>query len=922
MVSDNNILPSGDNTGHKDSIDKILQTAESVDRPVKPLRLILPAAIMLLILLIMCIFSFRLREETITNVEHTTKQIADSIANSIVTDLDFAQSSIKLSAMTVSQTMTSANLENPNAVIAPMIKNTPFGGIEYIRADGMNVMNIGEPFDATDRVYYKEGIKGNTGIWNNYHPKTSEETLINIYTPLMYNNEIAGVITGYIKASSQLTPLFETTVFEQPIHGLLLDENNMVICTTYQQRFVKDYNLEMFMDHFNGSSEQKQEIRKSIVETKDAVISFRDYNGNGRLCVSTLPDTGWKVVIIVPSQSFNEIVNHNTRDAAIAIVVITLILMVYASYILIRNEKIRKNIAIKNLQLEETNRHNIAEITEIRDIIASAHMGTWRIELIEGEEPRMYVDKTMKKLLGISDMKRSPEETYNDWFTRIKPEAVPSVLESVERMQKGRFDENTYLWLHPKKGERYVRCGGTSQRVYGGFVLKGYHYDVDEVVREDQEKNEILMETLDTKNEYYSILGNIGDLFYSIHVLDLLNDTVTEYISKNNVKELVNKKNGATEMMQRAMEATMSPDYLEAALEFTDLRTLPDRMKGKKVMFKELMGNSIGWVKAGFIVMEADSEQRPTKVIFTTRDIDEEKKQTQSLINITQTDELTGLFNRRAYEEDIYENNDIPQEEHFVYVSLDVNGLKVVNDTLGHTAGDELIIGACQCMRASLGAYGKLFRIGGDEFVAIMHCDDQRANEIFEDFDATITSWSGDLVESLSISYGWASKTECPDASVRELGTIAEKRMYMDKEAHYRKKGVDRRGQKDAHKALCELYTKILKVNISEDTFQIVNMATEEQAPDKGYSAKISEWLADFARKGNVHPDDAEEYMKATDIQYLREYFAANKTSLHVFYRRKYAEDNYKQVMMELIPAGDYSHDNQSLFLYVKDIDK
>ena len=72
--------------------------------------------------------------------------------------------------------MTSSVLENPAELIVPMIDNTPFGSIEYIREDGMNVMNIGEPFDASDRVYYIEGIKGNTGIWNNYHPKTSKET--------------------------------------------------------------------------------------------------------------------------------------------------------------------------------------------------------------------------------------------------------------------------------------------------------------------------------------------------------------------------------------------------------------------------------------------------------------------------------------------------------------------------------------------------------------------------------------------------------------------------------------------------------------------------------------------------------------------------------------------------------------------------
>ncbi|MCR5626574.1 MAG: hypothetical protein K6F99_04595 [Lachnospiraceae bacterium] len=53
----------------------------------------------------------------------------------------------------------------------------------------------------------------------------------------------------------------------------------------------------------------------------------------------------------------------------------------------------------------------------------------------------------------------------------------------------------------------------------------------------------------------------------------------------------------------------------------------------------------------------------------------------------------------------------------------------------------------------------------------------------------------------------------------------------------------------------------------------------------------------------------------------MRDYFAGNKTSLSIFYRRKY-EDGFKQVMMEIIPANDYTEKDQSLYLYVKNIDK
>ena len=63
---------------------------------------------------------------------------------------------------------------------------------------------------------------------------------------------------------------------------------------------------------------------------------------------------------------------------------------------------------------------------------------------------------------------------------------------------------------------------------------------------------------------------------------------------------------------------------------------------------------------------------------------------------------LTGLYNRRAYEERIYEHNDIPEEDKFIYISIDANGLKQINDTLGHAAGDEMLIGVSQCMKKCL----------------------------------------------------------------------------------------------------------------------------------------------------------------------------------------------------------------------------
>ena len=912
----------------KNSEYESLHKAVIVEEHIKPIKIILPAVIIITIIAIMSLYTFIQRKNIAMNAEQVTDQMVEYIAGNIANEIDYGKSSIRLAALTVSQTMTSNTLENPTEVIMPMVENTPFEGIEYIRADGMNVMNIGEPFDASDRVYYIEGIKGQTGIWNNYHPRTSKETLVNFYTPLMYQGEISGVITGYIASVSQIVPLFETKLYGQDIYGLLVDENDMVICSTIESEYIKDLTLDMFMENFGLTPDQTQRVRNTINNATEVAISYKDPSGQGRICVAKIPDTEWKVAVIVPKTSFSTIINKNTRDSVITIVIISLILIAYATYVLLRNVKRRKEIALENAKLEEENRifneenrRAFNEISEIRDINASANMGTWRIKLVEGEEPRMYVDETMKGLLGVAGIDRTPEETYTDWFNNIAPSAVDSVLKSVEKMEQGKFDENTYLWIHPTKGERYVRCGGTAQQVKGGYSLRGYHYDVDEVVRDDLAKVAMLKEALNEKNDYYNTLGTIASVYNSVHVIDLVEDTVVEISARDSIRKIVDHKQGAVKMMENVMTALTADEYLERALTFTNLITLSERMKNRKFISSQLISKQIGWFLASFVTMEADEEGRPNKVIFITRSNDEEKKQEENLIHKSQTDELTGLLNRRAYEEDIYAHNDVPDEEYFVSISLDVNGLKVVNDTLGHVAGDELLVGASQCMKRSLGPYGKLYRTGGDEFIAILFCDNKKLADVLADFEEVMDSWSGKLVDSLSISYGWISKEENPVLSVRELGAIADQRMYESKNNHYKKKGVDRRGQQDAHRALCELYTKILKINITDDSYKIINMDVAEQTMEKGFNDKISMWLEMFGKSGQVHPDDLQEYLSKTNIQFMKDYFAGNKTSLNVFYRRKLG-DEFKQVMMELIPANDYSETNQSLYLYVKNIDK
>lgn len=169
------------------------------------------------------------------------------------------------------------------------------------------------------------------------------------------------------------------------------------------------------------------------------------------------------------------------------------------------------------------------------------------------------------------------------------------------------------------------------------------------------------------------------------------------------------------------------------------------------------------------------------------------RRRTTELTTASFRDQSTALYNRRAFEEDKARLMKQPLSEDFVYVTVDINGLKTANDTLGHAAGDELIQGAAECMRKAFVRYGRVYRIGGDEFAAILTVPEDQLEPLKETFKGIVASWSGKKNASLSVSCGYASQREFPSENIAELSRISDERMYEDKTAYYQRTGTDRR---------------------------------------------------------------------------------------------------------------------------------
>jgi diguanylate cyclase (GGDEF)-like protein len=168
-------------------------------------------------------------------------------------------------------------------------------------------------------------------------------------------------------------------------------------------------------------------------------------------------------------------------------------------------------------------------------------------------------------------------------------------------------------------------------------------------------------------------------------------------------------------------------------------------------------------------------------------------KRMEKLYSDSHHDKLTGIWNRRAYDEDLMQIRERKSLENISVVAFDVNGLKQMNDSMGHAAGDELISASAKLIQETFEPYGKCYRTGGDEFAAILDQPVENMDALAESFEETLSGWKGEYVKQIHVSYGIIRACDHADASIDELLFLADEQMYRKKREYYQRTGNDRR---------------------------------------------------------------------------------------------------------------------------------
>lgn len=189
---------------------------------------------------------------------------------------------------------------------------------------------------------------------------------------------------------------------------------------------------------------------------------------------------------------------------------------------------------------------------------------------------------------------------------------------------------------------------------------------------------------------------------------------------------------------------------------------------------------------------KVDDTLSPVEVMMTTiiingkkafhslwRDISDRKQMEDRLEYLSYHDQLTGLYNRRFFEDELA-RLDVERNLPLTIVMADVNGLKLVNDSFGHTAGDELLRKVAQVLKNGFRENDIIARLGGDEFIALLpYTGIDEAKQIIADIKALALKEKAGTVD-ISISFGFQTKTG-KEEKIQDILKKAEDHMYKDK---------------------------------------------------------------------------------------------------------------------------------------------
>lgn len=216
-------------------------------------------------------------------------------------------------------------------------------------------------------------------------------------------------------------------------------------------------------------------------------------------------------------------------------------------------------------------------------------------------------------------------------------------------------------------------------------------------------------------------IAAVADIYAAMSKIDLQNDSMEILRSNERLDKMLNGdfKNYSKRIItiMKQYSADQSRNLL---VNFVNPATLNMRMKNTNSISHEFLDKDNHWMRARFIVIERNDDNKIKSMIFAFESIDEDRKHQEHLRELSEMDLMTKIRNRGSGEALIRKK--MADGEKGMFCLLDADKFKSINDNFGHAVGDKVIIAIADCLKKTFRDSDVVFRLGGDEF-AVYACD-------------------------------------------------------------------------------------------------------------------------------------------------------------------------------------------------------
>ncbi len=150
-------------------------------------------------------------------------------------------------------------------------------------------------------------------------------------------------------------------------------------------------------------------------------------------------------------------------------------------------------------------------------------------------------------------------------------------------------------------------------------------------------------------------------------------------------------------------------------------------------------------------------------------------------------DSMTKAFNRRYFDERIFIDKNLGQDNEMSFLFVDLEQFKLINDTYGHDIGDWVLINTVKTIKSCIREYDSVIRMGGDEFLIILKsCNIRIANRIVNEIKNSLKTdviydKANNKFSVVNIGISYTPNFDCTTELINYMLEKADENMYLDK---------------------------------------------------------------------------------------------------------------------------------------------